>query len=57
MEPHIYVSRNLSIDEQIRLESMFDEFTELGLYEKTVNPITLEPVYIPIEDITQNQQS
>ena len=56
MEPHIYVSRYLSIDEQIRLESMFDEFAELGLYEKTVNPITLEPVYVPIEDFGDNQQ-
>ena len=49
MEQPIRVSRNWTLYEQIQTEEVFNEFTELGLYEKTIDPITREPVYLPLE--------
>ena len=49
MEKPIRVSRNLSLEQQIYQENMLDDFTKVGLYEKTIDPDTREPVYLSLE--------
>ena len=57
IEEPIRVSRNLSLQEQIFSEDMYDSFVAEGLYEKTIDPDTREPVYLPLDEFRCYQQT
>lgn len=57
IEEPVRISRNLSLTEQIYHEDMYDMFVQEGLYEKTIDPDTREPVYIPLDEFRFYQQS
>lgn len=44
----ITITRELSLDCQLKLEYWFDWGTDQGFYEKTLNPDTNETVYIKL---------
>jgi len=48
IEEPIRISRNQPIVDQVIQELQFDEFMDLGLYEKTIDPETREPIYLPL---------
>lgn len=57
IEEPVRVSRNLSLQEQIFSEDMYDSFVVEGLYEKTIDPDTREPVYLPLDEFRCYQQT
>lgn len=47
-QPIVRISKLMSLEYQIFFEDMMDDLTNQGLFEKTIDPDTREPVYLEL---------
>lgn len=47
-QPIVRISKLMSLEHQIFFEDLMDDLTNQGLFEKTMDPDTREPVYLEL---------
>ena len=47
-QPVVRISRMMSLEQQIFFEDLMDDLVSQDLFEKTIDPMTREPVYLEL---------